>query len=81
MVVYEKSKETQELEGMGTTLEVCLIYNNKVNLNADVAELADAPDLGSGAFGVQVRLLSSAPAFNVLLWQDVFLCPFYIFTR
>ena len=30
MVVYEKSKESKELEGMGTTLEVCLIYNNKV---------------------------------------------------
>ena len=30
MVVYEKSKEDKELEGMGTTLEVCLIYNNKV---------------------------------------------------
>ena len=30
MVVYEKSKEIVELEGMGTTLEVCLIYNNKV---------------------------------------------------
>ena len=29
MVVYEKSKEVPELEGMGTTLEVCLIYNNK----------------------------------------------------
>ena len=29
MVVYEKSKEVKELEGMGTTLEVCLIYNNK----------------------------------------------------
>ena len=29
MVVYEKSKEDKELEGMGTTLEVCLIYNNK----------------------------------------------------
>ena len=29
MVVYEKSKENAELEGMGTTLEVCLIYNNK----------------------------------------------------
>ena len=29
MVVYEKSKELKELEGMGTTLEVCLIYNNK----------------------------------------------------
>ena len=30
MVVYEKSKEQEELEGMGTTLEVCLIYNNKM---------------------------------------------------
>lgn len=29
MVVYEKSKEDEELENMGTTLEVCLIYNNK----------------------------------------------------
>ena len=29
MVVYEKSKEVEELEGMGTTIEVCLIYNNK----------------------------------------------------
>ncbi len=32
MVVYEKSKEEKELEGMGTTLEVCLIYNNKIFL-------------------------------------------------
>ena len=30
MIVYEKSKEDKELEGMGTTLEVCLIYNNRV---------------------------------------------------
>ena len=29
MVVYEKSKENRELEGMGTTLEIVLIYNNK----------------------------------------------------
>ena len=29
MVVYEKSKESKELEGMGTTLEICLIYNNR----------------------------------------------------
>ena len=29
MVVYEKSLEDAELEGMGTTLEVCLIYGNK----------------------------------------------------
>lgn len=30
MVVYEKAKENSELVNMGTTLEVCLIYNNKV---------------------------------------------------
>ena len=29
IVVYEKSKEEQELEQMGTTIEVCLIYNNR----------------------------------------------------
>ena len=29
MVVYEKAKQVVELENMGTTLEVCLIYNNK----------------------------------------------------
>ncbi len=28
--VYDKSKEQLELEQMGTTLEVCLIYNNRV---------------------------------------------------
>ena len=32
MVVYEKSKEQKDLEGMGTTLDVCLIYNNKLYL-------------------------------------------------
>jgi protein phosphatase len=30
MVVYEKSRESKELEGMGTTLEICLVHNNKV---------------------------------------------------
>ena len=30
MVVYEKSRENKEYEGMGTTLEICLIYNNRV---------------------------------------------------
>ncbi len=29
MIVYEKSQEDKELEGMGTTLEICLIYNNR----------------------------------------------------
>ena len=29
MVVYEKAKENKELSGLGTTLEVCLIYNNR----------------------------------------------------
>jgi len=28
-VVYEKSQEEQELEQMGTTVEICLIYNNR----------------------------------------------------
>ena len=30
MLVYEKSKEIQELEGMGTTIEVALVHNNRV---------------------------------------------------
>lgn len=30
MVVYEKSKEDPELTGMGTTLEICLVYSNRV---------------------------------------------------
>lgn len=29
-VVYEKSREDEALEEMGTTLEICLIYGNKV---------------------------------------------------
>ena len=29
MKVNKKSKEIPELEGMGTTIEICLIYNNK----------------------------------------------------
>ena len=34
---------------------------NLNNIYADVAELADALDLGSSAYGVGVRLPSSAP--------------------
>ena len=30
MLIYEKSQENIELQGMGTTLEIALIYNNKV---------------------------------------------------
>lgn len=30
MIVYEKSLENEELSGMGTTLELCLVYGNKV---------------------------------------------------
>ena len=29
MIVYEKSLENEEYEGMGTTLEICLIYNSR----------------------------------------------------
>ena len=30
MIVHEKSKEDIELHDMGTTLDICLIYNNRV---------------------------------------------------
>lgn len=30
MIVYEKSKEIEQLEGMGTTIEVALVHNNRV---------------------------------------------------
>ena len=30
MIVYEKSKEEKQLDGMGTTIEICLIFNNRV---------------------------------------------------
>ncbi len=48
---------------------------------AGVAELADAPALGAGAFGVQVRLLSPAPNSinpNLLIVGDGFGFTFYI---
>ena len=32
---------------------------------AGVAELADAPDLGSGAIGVKVQVLSPAPVVDL----------------
>ena len=38
MIVYEKSKEIKEFEGMGTTLEICLIYNNR----AFIAHIGDS---------------------------------------
>lgn len=30
MVVYERSKQSEELEGMGTTIDVCIIYGGKI---------------------------------------------------
>ena len=30
IVVYEESKKDENLQGMGTTLDVCFIYNNKI---------------------------------------------------
>ena len=29
LIVYDKSREKEELKNMGTTIEVCLIYNNR----------------------------------------------------
>ena len=31
-MVYEKSRENQELDQMGTTLEICVFYGNKVHI-------------------------------------------------
>ncbi len=42
------------------------------DLYADVAELADVPDLGSGVFDVQVQPLSSAPTKNTHLAVGIF---------
>ncbi len=28
-IVYQKAKKTEELEQMGTTLEICLMYENR----------------------------------------------------
>ena len=30
MIVYEESKKDKSLKGMGTTIDICLIYNNQV---------------------------------------------------
>lgn len=38
MVVYEKSLESEEFQGMGTTLEVCLVYNSR----AYIAHIGDS---------------------------------------
>ncbi len=44
----------------------------KLSVFAGVAELADAPDLGSGVPDVQVRFLSPAPQILVLTGRDLF---------
>ena len=49
-----------------------IYYNNscarRTRISAGVAELADAPDLGSGALGVKVRVLSPAPISYMREW-------------
>ena len=42
--------------------------------NADVAELADAPDLGSGVPDVQVQVLLSAPVGNPIEFRFCGVC-------
>ena len=49
-------------------------------LPADVAELADAPDLGSGVPDVQVQVLSSAPPYEKWLKTYGFE-PFFCFGK
>ncbi len=40
--------------------------------HAGVAELADAPDLGSGGTPVQVQVLSPAPKKQISIWVSAF---------
>ena len=40
--------------------------------HADVVELADTPDLGSGVYDVQVQVLSSAPKNSTSLLAGAF---------
>ena len=47
--------------------------NIKQILNAAVAELADAPDLGSGIFDVQVQALSGAPIKRLVFQAALFI--------
>ncbi len=44
------------------------------NMFAGVAELADAPDLGSGGNPVQVQVLSPAPRRSKVRFASTFLC-------
>ena len=45
---------------------------------ADVAELADAPDLGSGVYDVQVQVLSSAVNFFPEVLINIALLGFFL---
>ena len=51
-----------------------LLYNNKAY--ADMAELADAPDLGSGVPDVQVQILLSAIRRNSSMARVLYLPAF-----
>ena len=41
-------------------------FSHPIHFSAGVAELVDAPDLGSGAYGVRVRVPSPAPYHTFL---------------
>ena len=51
------------------------MYDRITTQCAPVAELADAPDLGSGVFDVQVQVLSGAPTKRYPI--GVFFCWLY----
>ena len=66
MIVYEKSKENKELEGMGTTLEICLIYNNKVFIVKDGTITAE-----EAVHHPQKNMLMKALGCNAFVEPDV----------
>ena len=49
MSCIEKSKEIEQLEGMGTTIEVALVHNNRVYIGTNAKATMGAGKVGFGS--------------------------------
>ena len=59
-------------------LFIFYVTHEYIKQYADVAELADAPDLGSGVYDVQVQVLSSAVNFFPEVLINIALSGFFL---
>ena len=64
--------ETNPISKMKLTSYLFTIHSYLLTKYAGVAELADAPDLGSGGTPVQVQVLSPAPKKVLVTRQGLF---------